>query len=530
MQTSVQSQRLKWYLIYGPSPKEVLTRYSILTGRASQVAAWSYGLWLSTSFTTSYSEETVSHFLEQMKSRSVPVEVFHYDCFWMQAFRWCDFVWSKEHFPDPAAQIKRLKSSGLTNKVCVWINPYLGQASPVFAEAAEKGYLLRRKNGDIWQWDLWQGGMGLIDITNPEACRWYVSCLHQLFDIGVECLKTDFGERIPTTDVQWHDTSVDSARMHNFYAFTYNKLVYETMQARFGARQALLFARTACAGTQRFPLCWGGDCESTPAALAESIRGGLSLGLCGFSFWSCDIGGFEGNPPPWIYKRWVAFGLLCSHSRLHGSGSYRVPWLIDNDAEGEESASGVLKTFVQLKRKLMPYIYAQGVESAKKGWPLSLRAIALEFPDDPTSWYLDRQFMVGESLLVAPVFTEAGDVEFYLPEGKWTSWWDDKVIQGPRWVKEKHGFGTLPLYVREGTVLPLGSATPKEGEGFEYDWTNEGEVKLYHTKEGASANIIDANEKQVALLRVDSDGGLAEKDKLNGEWKVTVINDVASKA
>lgn len=483
--------------------------------------AWSYGLWLSTSFTTNYDEQTVTHFLEQMKARSIPTEVFHYDCFWMEAFRWCDFVFSAEHFPDPAAQIKRLKSSKLLNKVCVWLNPYLGQASPVFDKVAENGYLLRRANGDIWQWDLWQAGMGVIDFTNPEACKWYVDCLNKLFDIGVDCLKTDFGERIPTRDVRWHDPNVDPERMHNFYAFIYNKLVYEAVQARFGNTEAVLFARTACAGTQRFPLCWGGDCESTPAALAESIRGGLSLGLCGFSFWSCDIGGFEGNPPPWIYKRWVAFGLLCSHSRLHGSGSYRVPWLIDDDAPGDESATGVLRTFVRLKRRLMPYLYTQGVESAKMGWPLSLRAVALEFPDDPTAWFLDRQFMVGTSLLVAPVFTEQGDVEFYLPEGKWTNWWDGSVVEGPRWRKEKHGFSTLPLYVREGTVLVLGAEEGKQGEGFEYDWVRRGEIKLYRTKGGESATIVNAKGQEVAVLTVGEEGKLQGVEKLKGEWKIS---------
>jgi alpha-D-xyloside xylohydrolase len=171
VQTSVKGQRLKWYLIYGPSPKEVLYKYTILTGRAGRVPSWSFGLWLSTSFTTSYDEKTVSSFLEGMKSRDIPVEVFHYDCFWLKAFHWCDFVFDTEMFPDPKGMINRIKASGLVKKVCVWTNPYLGQASPVFKMAAEKGYLLKRKNGDVWQTDLWQAGMGLIDFTNPEAAK-----------------------------------------------------------------------------------------------------------------------------------------------------------------------------------------------------------------------------------------------------------------------------------------------------------------------------------------------------------------------
>jgi alpha-D-xyloside xylohydrolase len=522
VQTSVESQTLKWYLIYGPSPKEVLTKYSVLTGKAPRLPAWSYGLWLTTSFTTDYDENTVTGFLEEMKNRSIPLEVFHYDCFWLRAFHWCDFVFSEDHFPDPKGFITRLKSNKLLNKVCVWINPYIGQASPVFKEAAEKGYLLLRENGDVWQWDLWQAGMGLVDFTNPDACSWYVGCLNRLFDIGVDCLKTDFGERIPIKGVKWYDRSVNPSRMHNFYAFLYNKVVYEALAARYGDNEAVLFARTATAGTQRFPLCWGGDCESTAAALAESVRGGLSLGLSGFSYWSCDIGGFEGSPAPWIYKRWVAFGLLCSHSRLHGSNSYRVPWPIDDDDQGEESATAVLRHFVRMKRVLMPYLYAQAVEAAENGWPTSLRAMCLEFPDDPTSWFLDRQFMIGSNLLVAPVFTEDGDVQFYLPAGKWTSWWDEKVIEGPGWRREKHGFKSLPVYVRESTILALGKEDDEKKEGFGYDWCAHGlTVRLYHTTAGAKTNIINVDGKVVSEPKVIDDKNV---EGLQSNWETVNIS------
>lgn len=308
VQTSVEGQRLKWYLIHGPTPKEILGRYTLLTGRAQRLPAWSFGLWLTTSFTTDYDERTVNGFLEGLRARDIPLQVFHYDAFWMRPFHWCDFEFMRSHFPDPKAQIKRLKDSGLVSKVCVWINTYIGQASPVFREAAEKGYLLRRANGDVFQWDLWQAGMGIVDLTNPEARRWFRGKLEMLLEMGVDSLKTDFGERIPSKDVQWHDKSVDPGRMHNYYALVYNKLVFEVLQERYGEGEAVLFARSACAGTQRFPLQWGGDCESTWEAMAESLRGGLSLGFCGFSFWSVDIGGFEGLPDPAIYKRWVQFG------------------------------------------------------------------------------------------------------------------------------------------------------------------------------------------------------------------------------
>lgn len=492
VQTSVEGQRLKWFIIYGPTPKEILTRYTLLTGRANKVPAWSLGLWLSTSFTTDYDEATVAGFLEGMREREIPLQVFHYDCFWMRGFQWCDFEFDDSRFPDPAGQISRMKESGAVSKVCVWINSYLGQASPVFKEAAEKGYLLKRKDGDVWQWDLWQAGMGIVDFTNPAACEWFVEKLNKLFDTGVDAIKTDFGERIPTQDVQWHDASVDPTKMHNYYSFLFNKIVFEALQARYGADQAVLFARSACAGGQRFPVHWGGDCESTFEAMAESLRGGLSLGLSGYSFWSVDIGGFEGTPDAAIYKRWVQFGLLCSHSRLHGSNSYRVPWLLDNDDTSEQGCSAVLRKFTQLKCRLMPYLYSEAMRSIAAGWPVSVRAMALEFPDDRTAWTCDTQFMLGSRILVAPVFTEGGDVEFYLPEGAWTSFWDDEdVIQGPRWIKQRHDFTTLPMYVREGTVLVLG----REGETRTvYDWmdSENREVKTYGNVEGVEFELFDA--------------------------------------
>ncbi|KAL6887170.1 family 31 glycoside hydrolase [Trichoderma longibrachiatum] len=520
VQTSVKGQRLKWYLIYGPSPKEVLYKYTTLTGRAGRVPSWSFGLWLSTSFTTSYDEKTVSSFLEGMAARDIPVEVFHYDCFWLKAFHWCDFVWD-QRFDDPKGMIARLTSSGLVKKVCVWTNPYLGQASPVFKMAAEKGFLLKRRNGDIWQTDLWQAGMGLVDFTNPEATRWFASCLESLFDTGVSAIKTDFGERIPVDDVAWYDKTVDNSRMHNFYSFMYNKVVYDALQKRYGKSEAVVFARASTAGCQRFPLQWGGDCESTAEAMAESLRGGLSLGLCGFSFWSVDIGGFEGYPSPWLYKRWVAFGLLTSHSRLHGSNSYRVPWMIDADEAGEQSCTKTLARWTALKARLMPYLYAQAAESIAGGLPLSVRAMCLEFPEDPTSWYLDRQFMLGSRLLVAPVFEETGEVEFYLPRGNWTDFFTGQVRVGPGWIKEIHNFDTLPLYVRENTVLVMG----KEGERRTvYNYLEDVEVRLYHTTAGDEAQLVDSEGNERGTLQIGANNTVIGKELLQGNSKIQVIS------
>ncbi|MBO1336382.1 alpha-xylosidase [Streptomyces sp. VRA16 Mangrove soil] len=456
VQFSVEDQALEYYVVAGPTPKDVLERYTALTGRPALPPAWSFGLWLTTSFTTSYDEATVNSFVDGMAERGIPLSVFHFDCFWMREYQWTDLEWDPETFPDPAGMLARLKEKGL--RISVWINSYIAQKSQLFEEGAELGYLVRKPNGDIWQWDLWQAGMALVDFTNPDAYAWFQEKLKVLLDQGVDCFKTDFGERIPT-DVVWHDGS-DPERMHNYYTQLYNQCVFEVLERERGAGEAVLFARSATAGGQQFPVHWGGDCWSSFEAMGESLRGGLSLSLSGFGFWSHDIGGFEGTPDPAVFKRWLAFGLLSSHSRLHGSSSYRVPW------EFGDEAVDVARTFTKLKHRLMPYLYGAAVRAHRTGVPM-MRPMVLEFPEDPTCRTLDRQYMLGSDLLVAPVFTAEGDVEVYLPAGTWTHLLTGERVEGGRWRVERHGFDSLPLYVREGAVLPLG-ADESRPDG---DWT-----------------------------------------------------------
>ncbi|MFD3518525.1 alpha-xylosidase [Streptomyces sp. NPDC058657] len=496
LQFSVEDQTMTYYVVAGPTPKDVLRRYTALTGRPALPPAWSFGLWLTTSFTTQYDEQTVTSFVDGMAERDIPLSVFHFDCFWMREYQWSDFTWDPDVFPDPQGMLDRLKERGL--RISVWINPYIAQKSALFDEAVRHGYLVRRPNGDIWQWDLWQAGMGLVDFTNPEACAWFQDQLKGLLDQGVDCFKTDFGERIPT-DVRWHDGS-DPERMHNYYTHLYNQVVFELLQKERGTGDAVLFARSATAGGQQFPVHWGGDCWASFGAMAESLRGGLSLSLSGFGFWSHDIGGFEGTPDPAVFKRWLAFGLLSSHSRLHGSNSYRVPW------EFGDEAVDVTRKFTRLKHRLMPYLYGAAAEAHRDGVPL-MRPMLLEFPGDPTSRTLDRQYMLGPDLLVAPVFTEDGDVEFYLPEGTWTHLLSGEQVRGPVWRREHHGFDSLPLYVRPGAVLPLG-ADEQRPDG---DWSDGLTLLVAPGTHDTTVTVPDHEGGTAATYRVirDARGGPA---------------------
>jgi alpha-D-xyloside xylohydrolase len=447
VQFSAETQDLEYYIIYGPTPAEILRKYTALTGRAPMLPEWTFGLWLSTSFVTDYDEQTVKGFIDEMARRDIPLSVFHFDCFWMREFQWCDFEWDPRTFPEPAAMLKRLKADGL--HISLWINPYIGQASPLFNEARDLGYLLRRNDGpggsagSVWQWDLWQAGNAVVDFTNPAARAWFQSKLRPLLQMGVDCFKTDFGERIPL-DVVYHDGS-NPEQMHNLYTQLYNETVWELLREEKGD-DAIVFARSATVGGQTMPVHWGGDNTSTFESMAESLRGGLSLGLSGFGYWSHDIGGFEGSPDPTVFKRWVAFGLLSSHSRLHGNESVRVPWAFD------EEAVDVTRRFAKLKQELMPYILETAKQAHETGTPM-MRAMLVEFPEDRTAWYVDQQYMFGPDLLVAPVFSASGEVEFYLPAGQWTNYFTGEVVTGGRWVRELHGFDSLPLYVRENPTL-----------------------------------------------------------------------------
>lgn len=479
VQFSVPGEKLEYFIIGGANMGEVIMNYTTLTGKPALPPAWSFGLWLTTSFTTSYDEETVNEFIEGMFSRNLPLHVFHFDCFWMKEVEWCNFEWDERVFGNPEAMLKRLKDKGL--KICLWINPYIAQKSKLFKEGMDKGYLVKTPSGDVWQWDRWQAGMGLVDFTNPEACKWYKEKLKVLLDMGVDSFKTDFGERIPT-DVVYHDGS-DPIKMHNFYTYLYNETVFNLLVEERGQNEAALFARSATACAQKFPVHWGGDCWATYESMAESLRGGLSLCMSGFGFWSHDISGFESLASPDIYKRWVAFGLLSTHSRLHGSSSYRVPWLFD------EEAVDVLRYFTNLKCRLMPYLYNEAYHTSATGYPM-MRSMIMAF-NEPACRYLDTQYMLGEALLVAPIFNDTGKVNYYLPEGKWMNFFTGVTLEGGRYYSEIHDYMSIPLMVKPNTLLAVGS----NAQDVVYDYGDNVTIHLINLEEDKEAATVVRDHK-----------------------------------
>lgn len=508
---TVPGEKLEYFVIGGENLEEVISNYTTLTGKPALPPAYTFGLWLTTSFTTKYDEETVTSFIDGMAEREIPLQVFHFDCFWMKEFEWCNFEWDTRQFPDPPAMLKRLKAKGL--EICVWINPYIAQRSKLFDEGKKNGYFIKNLDGSVFQCDMWQPGMAIVDFTNPDACKWYADKLRKLCEMGVDCFKTDFGERIPT-NVKYFDGS-DPIAMHNYYTYLYNKTVFNVLKEYYGENKACLFARSATVGGQKFPVHWGGDCSAEYTSMAETLRGGLSLCASGFGYFSHDMSGFEATATPDIYKRWAAFGLLSTHSRLHGNSSYRVPWLFDDESVD------VLRFFTKLKGKLMPYIWAQANKTSTVGVPM-MRAMVIDYADDPACLYLDRQYMFGDNLLVAPIFNDEGTAEFYVPSGIWTDIISGKKYEGGKYYNEKFDYFSLPCLAKPNSIIAYGAFE----KNFEYDYLNNAEIVIYELENGRSASctIYDTDSNKVLELTAVNNNGKIDVSftKNASPFKITV--------
>jgi alpha-D-xyloside xylohydrolase len=509
---AVPGEELEYFVIGGEDLEDVLKNYTTLTGKPALPPAYSFGLWLSTSFTTNYDEATVNSFIDGMAERDIPLQVFHFDCFWMKEYEWCNFEWDKRQFPNPPAMLKKLHDKGL--EICVWINSYIGQRSDLFKVGKEKGYFIKNLDGSVFQTDFWQPGMAIVDFTNPEACDWFKGLLVELFKMGVNNIKTDFGERIPTKCV--YHNGMDPIKMHNFYTYLYNKCVFEALEEYFGKDKACLFARSATVGGQKFPVHWGGDCYAEYSAMAETIRGGLSLCSSGFGFFSHDIGGFEATAPADVYKRWCAFGLMSTHSRLHGSTSYRVPWTFD------EEACDVLRFYTKLKGRMMPYLWAQAIKTHEVGVPM-MRAMIIAFSNDTSCKYLDQQYMLGDNLLIAPVMNEDGMAEFYVPEGTWYDVVTNDTYEGGKYYQRKCDYYQMPILARPNSIVTYGEFATNN---VVYDYLQNAEVTIYSLEDGktATASIYDSERNKLTDITATRNGNVINVTygKVDKSFKVVV--------
>lgn len=439
----VASAHLDAFVLLGPSMGEVLERYTDLTGKPALPPRWSYGLWMSRmSYRTQDEVETVA---AELRARAIPADVVHIDTDWF-ATPWVnDLRFCPERFPDPAAMIAALREQGL--RLTLWQLPYLSVQSALYRVAAERGYLATR-DGEVAHIGGFFGEAGVVDFSDPNAAAWYVSELDRLFDLGVAAIKTDFGEGAPE-DADWAGGS--GLEMHNLYPLLYNRAVYEHTRERTG--EGLIWGRAATAGSQRYPVYWGGDPAARWEDLGNVLAGGLSLGLSGFPFWSQDIGAFAGEPTEELYVRWAEAGLFMTHPRAHGAGP-REPWAFGPRAEE------VFRRWTERRYQLLPYLWGEAERLAPTGQPV-MRALVLDHADDPSTHDIHDAFLLGRFLLVAPVVTPGEERLAYLPTGRWVRWSTGEVLHGPRWHQLHAPLDELPLLLRDGALVPRTTDVPQ---------------------------------------------------------------------
>ncbi|MEJ2635200.1 MAG: glycoside hydrolase family 31 protein, partial [Calditrichia bacterium] len=457
---TIESENLDLYLIYGPSPAEILQHYAELTGHAPLPPKWSFGLWVSSGGT--YRNQTsMERLLDGLEEHNLPADVVHIDPWWMNWRQYCDFRWNRDAFPEIEKFIEALHNKDL--KLCLWIQPYISVESDLFEHGRKNDYFLKKPDGDIYvinyglslaprpdgiirtagDKDGWNAPVAIVDFSKPEAADWYRELMKPVLQDGVDVFKTDFGEDVP------EDTCFSNGQtgrtMHNLYPLLYTKTVFDTTWEVKG--YAVVWARSGWAGSQNYPVCWSADPAADWASLAATIRGGLSIGMSGIPFWSNDIGGYRGMPEPELYIRWAQFGLFCSHSRMHGD-SPREPWHFGAEA------LDIVQKYVNLRYRLFPYLYSTAIDSSRSGMPV-IRAMPLAFPDDPNAHDKDLQYMLGESILVAPVYDRSRFRTVYFPAGEWIDMEDGNIYRGPDNIKVPAPLHKLPLFVRRGTILPM---------------------------------------------------------------------------
>jgi len=488
---AVDDDTLSLLFFYGPDFREILERYTAVTGRPNRPPKWSFGTWMSR---LGYeSREELAAVAERLRETAIPCDVLHLDPFWMREECSTDLEWDTDQFPDPAGMIAGLREDGF--RLSLWEHPHVPVGTDAFEEGVREGYFVGDGTGSPYVMDnTCQGDYrgALVDFTDPDAVEWWQAKHRRLLDQGVSVFKTDYGEYVPEDAVFANGAS--GAAMHNLYPYLYNEAVYETVAEVNGPEEAVVWGRSAWTGSQRFPMHWGGDPQTSWNGMAAALRGGLSASLSGIAFWSHDIGGFRGTPSAALYTRWAQFGLLSSNARCHGT-TPREPW-----AFGEDAVE-VFREYARLRYRLLPYLYTYAEVAARTGLPV-VRPLVLAYQDDPAVHRLDTQYLLGEDLLVAPVFTDEGTRSVYLPDGEWRDYWTGERHTGGQYVDLDVALDDLPLFVRAGSVVPQREPTQSVEPG------TPGELELDATlADGTAAGrFYDADADELVGIELTTDG------------------------
>lgn len=494
------------FLIAGPSLKDILYRYSTITGFAPKLPRWSYGLWMSRN---SYeNSEIVMDIARKLRDEDIPCDVLHLDTYWFEKDWVCDLEFSENRFPDPKGMISDLNDMGY--QVSIWQLPFVHQSLENYEEGKKKGYFVKRKDKSIYLFE-WFGEMyAQLDYSNEKAVLWYVEQIKKILRMGAVVVKTDIAEGMPVDGIY---KNMSGKEMHNLFPLIYNKVMHEAAEEIHGT--GIVWARSSYAGGQRYPLPWSGDSRSTYENMAGALRSGLSIGLSGHPFWSHDIGGFIGRPDSELYIRWAQFGLFSSHSRCHGGGNTnsREPW-----AFGEQALS-IFRKFTKLRYRLLPYIFSMEAKSCRTGIPF-IRHMALMHQDDRNVHGIYDQYYFGDSMVVAPVLNSGGKRQAYLPKGTWYDYWTGERIAGNGWIDIECCLSKMPVYIPAGAIIPYGP-----GQSFVDE--KEPCVTEIHIYSGASGELCYENGEESALMRVEYKEGKCVFDDggINEDYIMKVIGE-----
>ena len=424
-------EQMDFFVFFG-EPKDILYEYTEITGKSPLPPLWSFGTWMSR--ITYFSQEEGLEIARQLRANRIPADVIHFDTGWFGTDWQCDYEFAKDRFKDPVKMLKQLAKDGF--HTCLWQLPYFTPKNRFFNEIIDKGLHVKNATGGMPVED------AILDFSNPETVNWYQQKIEGLLKQGVSTIKCDFGEAAPYNG--FYHSGKGGLYEHNLYPLRYNKALWEVVE-RNHPGEGIIWARSAWAGSQRYALHWGGDAATTNTGMLGDLRGGLSFGLSGFSFWSHDMGGFVTASPEDIYRRWLPFGFLSSHTRAHGAPPTE-PWLIS------ESFTDAFRACAEMKYKLMPYVWEQAKECSKLGLPM-VRALLVEFPHDQGAWYVEDEYMFGSKMLVAPLLESGNSRNVYLPKGKWIDYQTGKVYEGGYQTIEA---GEIPciILVKDGSVIP----------------------------------------------------------------------------
>ena len=482
-QIAIQSDFIDYYFFYGPDFKHILGAYTDLTGKPVMLPKWSFGVWISR--WSYYSQEQVMKVAKLLREMEVPCDVIHIDAGWFEDEWACDWTFSSERFPDPEKMFAKLREMGF--RVSLWQMPYVLEQTHQFADAKASGVIAKRGGPFVW---LFMFPGSPIDFSKEAGVKWYKERLRKVLEMGASAIKVDFGEQIePHLTFQEYD----GTSMHNLYPLLYNKAAFEAVEETKG--DGIIWARAAYAGSQRYPVHWSGDNSANYPNILTSLRSGLSLGLSGFSFWSQDTGGFAGRDNDDLYIRWTQLSIFQSHIRFHSPlPKFKEIW--NYSSETQE----IVKKFLNLRYQLIPYLYSESKVAVEQGLPL-LRHLVIEFQNDPTVFHIEDQFMCGRNLLIAPIMTPNNTRKVYLPEGAWFDFWSGERIEGRRWLTVTSPLGKIPVYVRSGTILPLGPVVQHTNEFDGEEFT----LYLYLTENGEASYQLH-EEEQVRSMRASVEG------------------------